>query len=162
MTLYQWCVENGKTALLSEWDPARNGSLTPHNVSAKSHHKVWWVCEHGHSWSAVVSSRSNGCNCPICAGTKVLPGFNDFGTKYPGIAAEWHPIKNLSLKPTDIAPKSNKRVWWKCSVCENEWEMSVSKRVLGQGCPKCAKGRRTSFAEKSIIAKQKVSSRILV
>lgn len=150
MTLYDWCIQNNKQNILAEWDSVGNGELTPHSISAKSHRKVWWTCVHGHKWSAVVSSRSNGCNCPVCMSTKILSGYNDLKTKYPQITAEWHPTKNLPLTPDSVAPKSNKKVWWKCSVCGKEWEMLVSKRTIGQGCPDCAKGRRVSFYEKTI------------
>ncbi len=43
--------------------------------------------------------------------------------------------------PNAIAYKSDKRVWWKCRVCHNEWIASVSNRDKGTGCPFCS-GRR--------------------
>ena len=35
-----------------------------------SRKKVWWQCAEGHSWQAVVYSRtgSQSCGCPICSG----------------------------------------------------------------------------------------------
>lgn len=52
--------------LASEWNLARNSPLTPMDVVAGSHKKVWWVCSQGHNWNASVKSRSKGCGCPIC------------------------------------------------------------------------------------------------
>jgi hypothetical protein len=35
-------------------------------VTPFSARKVWWRCDHGHEWEAVVGSRSNGTGCPLC------------------------------------------------------------------------------------------------
>ncbi len=58
-------------------------------------------------------------------------------SKYPTIAKEWNFEKNGNLSPKHIAPKSNKKVWWKCSKCGYEWMANPNHRVRGQGCPKC-------------------------
>ena len=57
-------------AVASQWHPTRNGSLTPQQVTPGSSRRVWWLCENGHAWRAVVSSRTGKqrCGCPICAG----------------------------------------------------------------------------------------------
>ncbi len=56
----------------------------------------------------------------------------------PKLALEWHPTKNGQLSPNDVAPKSNKRVWWKC-IKGHEWEAKINNRsALGRGCPVCA------------------------
>ena len=44
--------------LAGEWHPTRNGSLTPGNVTPKSHKKAWWLCQKGHQWEATINSRS--------------------------------------------------------------------------------------------------------
>ena len=61
---------------------------------------------------------------------------------YPNIAKEWHPSLNGEQTPNGIAAKSGKKVWWKCSVCGNEWQATVSNRTKqGAGCPECARLR---------------------
>jgi len=54
----------------SQWHPTRNGSLTPQQVTPGSRRKVWWLCDKGHAWRSVISSRTGKkwCGCPICAG----------------------------------------------------------------------------------------------
>jgi hypothetical protein len=54
-------------ALVAEWHPTKNGDLTPADVFAGSGRKVWWLCEEGHEWEAIGSSRTWGTGCPICA-----------------------------------------------------------------------------------------------
>jgi hypothetical protein len=55
----------------------------------------------------------------------------------PTLSKQWHPTKNTDLKPKDVAPKSNKNVWWLCSK-GHEWEATIDSRSRGQGCPYCA------------------------
>lgn len=137
--------------LAKEWHPTKNKSLKPSEISIKSHEKVWWLGKCGHEWESVVSSRTSGTNCPFCSGQKVLAGYNDLATLFPTISAEWHPTKNGTLKPSDFRAKSNIKVWWRCSMCDHEWEAAISKRTDGQGCPECAKEWRISFPEKAIV-----------
>ncbi len=40
------------------------------------------------------SRASEGVGCPYCAGTAVLPGFNDLATTHPDLSSEWHPTAN--------------------------------------------------------------------
>ena len=76
-------------SIAREWHAAKNGSLTPETVSPYSNRKVWWICEEGHDYQAVVAARTqSGCGCPYCAGRKVLYGFNDLATVNPDIAAQ--------------------------------------------------------------------------
>ena len=67
-TFRAFCTEQGKTALLAQWDIERNLPLTPDDVTFGSHKRVWWTCPSGHSWQAMVYTRSEGTGCPVCAG----------------------------------------------------------------------------------------------
>ena len=58
---------------------------------------------------------------------------------------DWDFIKNSStgLDPYQLTNGSNKRAWWRCAVCGNEWETQIIKRaVRGQGCPTCARQKQ--------------------
>lgn len=120
-----------------EWSK-RNLPLLPSKVTAYSNKKVWWECEHGHEWQALISTRSYGSKCPVCSGMVLLPGFNDLATTNPEVASEWSE-RNLPLKPEMLNAKSTKNVWWKCATCGYEWKAVVKARVNGQQCPVCAK-----------------------
>ena len=56
----------------------------------------------------------------------------------PELAREWHTTKNGDLKPTDVTAGSNKKVWWLCQECGQEWQATISNRSRGHGCPYCA------------------------
>jgi len=64
------CDENSLAILypdLSEqWHPEKNIELTPKIVTPGSDRKVWWKCEHGHEWQAIIKSRVKGNGCPHC------------------------------------------------------------------------------------------------
>ena len=125
-------------ALSAQWDMDKNFDLTPQMVMAGNSRKVWWRCEKGHSWQATIASRASGCGCPVCANRKILPGFNDFATTHPALAAEWHPTKNGDLTPQKISYGYDKKVWWLCTN-GHEWQAAPKTRVrMGAGCPICA------------------------
>jgi len=128
--------------LAAEWHPTKNGDLTPANVTQGSHKKIAWICEKGHEWSTTVNARiTQNSNCPYCANKRLLKGYNDFATRFPDIAKEWHPTKNAPLQPSDILMGKNK-IWWQCSVCGHEWSALPNSRVHGIGCPACANKRK--------------------
>lgn len=134
-------TQNPKLAL--QWNPDRNGKLTPSMFSVNSNKRVWWKCEKGHEWKANINSRNYGTGCPYCANVKVLVGYNDLTTTNPEIIDEWHPTKNEKYVPTMYVAGSDKRVWWKCRNCGFEWEMQIKKRTkLGRGCPQCRQEKR--------------------
>lgn len=60
------CLETLSTELAKEWHPIRNENITPKDVVAGSHKKVWWKCSSNHEWIASIVKRTNGHNCPLC------------------------------------------------------------------------------------------------
>lgn len=129
-------------AVAAQWHPDKNGSLSPERIASGSHRKIWWQCEQGHVWQAsVVSRTSGGTGCPICAGRKVLPGENDLASRFPEIAAQWHPDKNGTLTPDQVTFASNRKVWWRCAL-GHAYQAAIGARTVRQsGCPYCA-GRK--------------------
>ena len=122
-------------ALALEWDWEKNGELTPEDVTAHSHKKVWWKCKTGHSWQAYISKRSIGQNCPFCSGKQSLQGYNDLSTTNPELISEWDFEKN-DTPIYSYRPMSNKKVWWICDK-GHSWNAAIAKRVSGEKCPVC-------------------------
>jgi hypothetical protein len=122
--------------LVAQWHPSKNGTLSPDKVMPGSGKKVWWKCDKGHEWQAVIKSRTQGCNCPFCAGLRVCKE-NSLAVVRPDLAAQWHPLKNDTLSPSKVTSGSNKKVWWKCEK-GHEWKAVISNRNRGHGCPFCA------------------------
>lgn len=145
--------------LASEWHPTKNGDLSPRNIMPNSNKKVWWICSqnHKHEWQSVVGSRirskSDSRGCPFCAGKKASEEYN-LAIVNSVLSLEWHYEKNAPLTPKNVTPSSNKKVWWKCSKCNYEWQSAVNNRNgkrVNRGCPNCNFGFQTSFPEQAII-----------
>ena len=123
------------------WDKELNGALKPEQVSFSSTKIVKFICPEGHRWEGKVRNFYSSPKCPYCSGRRILKGFNDLGTINPILAKEWNYEKNNGLTPADVAPNSNKKVWWNCSK-GHEWQAIIANRNKGNGCPVCAKEKR--------------------
>ena len=120
-TLFDFCHARDCMELLTQWDCRANLPLTPQTIFHGSRKSVWWQCEKGHHWRASVNSRTSGkTNCPYCSGRIAWPGETDLASRFPALAKEWHPTKNLPLTPDHVLPGSERKVWWRCSL----WAMS--------------------------------------
>lgn len=140
--------------LTEEWHSAKNGSLTPFDISFGSQKKVWWICKANpsHVWAAQIEARNNGSKCPYCLRKKASIEYC-LASENPELAGEWHPIKNEGLTPYDVLPYSNKRVWWKCKACGNDWIDGINRRNYGNICPECSKRKKRArflLAEKTL------------
>lgn len=62
-------------------------------------------------------------------------GKNDLLSQNPQLAKEWNYSRNGYLRPEILIAHSGEKVWWKCSVCNTEWNAYISNRVRGYGCP---------------------------
>ena len=124
--------------IAKQWHPEKNVPLTPEQVLPGSHRLVWWVCDSGHEWQAVVKSRVAGAGCPICANRTIERGENDLTSTHPELALQWHPGRNGVLTPRDVTAGSHRKVWWLCEK-GHEWQASILSRAnKGTGCPVCA------------------------
>jgi hypothetical protein len=128
------------TELLAEWDWEKNSPKTPQEFSPRSKYKVWWRCEKGHSWQAVIGNRARKTSnsCPCCRNQLLCAdGTNSLVKIRPDIANDWHPKKNVPLTPADVVAGGSKKVWWLCKH-GHEWKAAIGTRVIGgTGCPKC-------------------------
>ena len=75
--------------------------------------------------------------CSSLLRVSLLKGFNDLATLHPHLVSEWSE-KNGELRADMVNEKSTKNVWWKCSICGNEYKAVIRARVHGLQCPVCA------------------------
>lgn len=138
--------------LMSQWDYEKNENIEPESIAVRSNKKVWWKCELGHSWNESPDRRSRGQNCPYCSGKRVLAGFNDLMSQAPQLAIDWDYEKNLEFGPDEITTGSNKKVHWKCHICDYEWITSPNSRKNGtRKCPQCAEEVRVRNFRKNFV-----------
>jgi hypothetical protein len=129
-----------RRAVAGEWHPSKNGALGPHDVSAFSRRKVWWVCRRAedHVWQAKISDRARGTGCPFCAHQRVTADAS-LAVARPEVAALWHETRNRPLDPRSVVPGSGRRVWWRCRA-GHEWQRRVVVQVqCKHPCPECAR-----------------------
>ena len=88
-------------------------------------------------------SISAGNGCPYCASVKICYE-NSLGAKRPDLVDEWDYDKN-SLTPYEIAPRSEKVIWW---ICPNGHSYSAipcnrnhNNPTNASGCPQCQKSK---------------------
>ena len=121
--------------LVKEWHPTRNGGLKPSDVTPGSGKKVWWICEAGHEWQAVIYGRNRGNGCPVCK-RQAMMGDSRRPQSIQSLIREWHPTKNGELRARNLTSFGSRKVWWICEA-GHEWQAKVDKRIRGQGCPIC-------------------------
>ena len=93
-----------------------------------------WQCPLGHLYSASPMHRTvSKTGCPICAGKRILIGFNDFQTTNPVESA-----RLVNADPTTFGRGSNKFFTWRCNLGHN-WKAQTGTilRSDGSACPYC-------------------------
>lgn len=147
-SFYDWCIENSKEHLLSEWDYEKNKNLEPKDISFGNTQQIWWKCPQcNQSYQSIPTDRRRSRDCPYneCRKKKQAENIKKALLKRRGsllehnsdLAREWHPFKNGELTPNDISPRSDIKVWW-LGTCNHEWQATPSNRVrMNSGCPIC-------------------------
>lgn len=131
--------------LLLEFNEAKNHPFRLCDFKPNSNKRVWWICSNGHSYQSIIKNRTKGSNCPFCSGKKVNSQ-NCLASVHPTLAAEWHPINNGNLLPSQVTPSSSKQIWWEC--CEGHvWSASINNRKGGRNCPLCSKRNKFHVKE---------------
>jgi very-short-patch-repair endonuclease len=122
-----------------------NGGILPHHVFRYSLKKYWFECDKCHHKFERSLSKirdNNECICAFCNG-KVLCSDNDCIICFNKSFASCDQSKYWSIIRNDVIPRmvfkqSNKKYWFKCSVCQHEFNSSPSKIVgMNRWCPYC-------------------------
>lgn len=132
-------LETEYPELAKEWDYEKNDPVKPSDIISGTRRKYWWICPHGHSYSAQPNNRVRGkTGCPVCSNQQVLKGYNDLASTHPEIAAMWDSEKNNDLSPESVTAGSNKKAWWIC-VHGHSFQKQIAQYVKHPICPVCSK-----------------------
>ncbi len=137
--------------LAKQFDLEANDGITPDSVPPGTMNKYWWKCDVcGYKWRASVNQRLAPRGCKACGvkrraegRARPAPG-SSFADLFPEVAKEWHPTRNSPLTADQVAPASNRVVWWQCAR-GHEWEARIAfRREFGRcrECPKSESGRQ--------------------
>jgi hypothetical protein len=106
----------------------------PKSIIPGSNKKYIWKCTLGHEYTQSVNQRIQGQGCNICAGKRVLIGFNDLATTNREIA-----IEAYGWNPNEIFGGTHSRKAFKCSEGHVYKAIVKDRTVKGSGCPTCSK-----------------------
>lgn len=106
----------------SEWADSRLISgVASHDKTAT------WKCPSGHLYQKSISDRihrAQGCTTCGRKGPAVLPH---------NLAQDWADARSAAS-----VMKADRTARWQCCSCQFVWCNSISKRLRGRGCPRCA------------------------
>ena len=144
--------------LVEEFHPDELFRIDPKKETLGSKKRVNWICKDcNHEWNTIISSRAlNKTECPSCDGQAVhSDGSNSMASTHPELAKEFHPKKNGDLTPDNLKAGTNRRIWWRCQTCQNEWKVAGGSRLhqpTGKttGCPYCSRGNLHSDGRNSM------------
>lgn len=125
-------------SLFAEIDRDKTKDVDLKKLTYGSKRKIWWKCKKGHSWENSVNCRTNRkvALCPFCCNQRICSDNCLLNNDPLGICKNWNYDKN-EMKPTEIAPRSNKKFWWLCPK-GHSFLQSIVRRQLGAGCQYCA------------------------
>ena len=141
----------GCTDLLDQIHPDLNPHINAARTNITAHTNIIWlcpvICENGcrHIWRTNAQNRRDKeTGCPYCAKpARKCCRCKSLGALFPDLAAQWDTVKNGSLTPFDVSPKSQKEIWWICTDesckrcdhnCEHSWKATIANRH-SRGCP---------------------------
>jgi very-short-patch-repair endonuclease len=135
------------------WHPTKNGELIPRNISKYSNKKYWFQCDVcNHDFDSLLCNISILNNwCPYCANQKLCDEddcyycYNNSFASYDKETVNgklkvdcWHSTKNCKLIPRNITKCNGKKCWFKCDVCNHDFDSSLGNVSSGNTwCPHC-------------------------
>ena len=116
-----------------------NGDVIEYNYNRYKHESLEWAIKKIFELLKIDVPEINiGLDeIEICSGYMDMIKRRNLATEYPELAKEWHPTKNINLKPEYVTHKSSQKVWW-LGKCGHEWDAVIGARVRGNGCPYCS------------------------
>ena len=157
-------INNGTTCdkipeIMAVWDWERN-KKRPEEIPAGGAQTIYLKCPKcGKRWKSMPYARKgkHPCcgNCGRTIGARKsaqehIKKFGSFGDKYPQYVPWWHPTKNGTATPFNIAPNDKELRYFRC---DRGHTFTAKPRDLGPkrgGCPKCKPGIHSSFMGKAV------------
>lgn len=135
-SLYDWCIENNRQDILSEWAKDLNG-VTPYDVAPSSLLIVYWRCKKGHIYTNNIANRTGrNQTCRQCYEIERIEK-NNVAKRRPQLLDIWDKEGNLPKTPYNTTISQNIKIKWLCKVCGHRWE-SVLRDKETAGCPVCS------------------------
>jgi len=125
------------------WHPTLNGDVTPRDVTKSCSKKFWFTCSKcNHDFDCSLCHVQEGNWCSYCANKKrcdincVFCFNNSFASHEK--SKFWHPTLNGVITPRDVAKSCNKKYWFRCTVCNHDFDSPPCHVINNAWCPYCA------------------------
>lgn len=148
----------GEHTLNKYWDWKKNSELglNPWKINKSSKTEIHIFCQiHSYHESYFVSCNSftkeNGVRCPYCNNNnKKVHRFDSLGYLYTEVFDIWSEKNKKS--PYEYAPKSDKKVWWKCPDGKHDdyYRTINSSNACNFRCPECVQERTESILQEKV------------
>tara|TARA_Y100000739_G_C20574860_1_gene449707 strand:+ start:320 stop:1144 length:825 start_codon:yes stop_codon:yes gene_type:complete len=125
------------------WHPTKNNQLQPRDVFKGSPKKYWFKCgDCDHDFDSQLNRITKGHRCSYCSNRKLCYDINCTMCFNKSFASHekskfWHSTKNATVVPRNVFKGSAKKCWFKCEVCNNEFDKMINSIVNGSWCPTC-------------------------
>jgi protein-arginine kinase activator protein McsA len=90
-------------------------------------------------------------------GARVRP-WRTLAAQHPELVREVDHGRNEAVDPAAIAASSNRKLWWRCPNCRQQWQATVGSRAAGHGCPNCYNERRRTKGPRAVAAEQSLQT----
>ena len=149
----------GEYALDLYWDYEKNinkqgNKINPWQVAKNTNKKVWIKCQEKDYHESYLLNYANfvkGDRCPYCSSNKVHP-LDSVGKllEDENLLEIWSEKNKKS--PYEYAPKSNKKVWWKCVEGKHkDYFRSINNsNKYSFRCPECMQEKDESFLQRKV------------
>jgi Probable Zinc-ribbon domain len=139
------------------WVAAKNNGITPRQVARSTQDPYWFNCPKcTHAFSSPPAAIVAGNGCGYCHGNlrcgdgSCVPCFiRSFASCAKSRC--WHPKKNGTVTPRQIAMYDNNKYWFICDECTCDFSMKANHVAYGHWCP-CAKNKTEAILHKWLLS----------
>jgi very-short-patch-repair endonuclease len=113
--------------------------IKPETVAISSNKKYLFSCHTcNHIYKQPPTSKTQGIGCPFCNGHKICGTLDCLFClkKSCYVYKDIWSIKNKIL-PRMVSISNDKKFWFNCKICNDEYIQSPNNKTRGSGCPKC-------------------------
>lgn len=144
----QFGIDNVDPDFLGKYVSEKN-TFDLMQIHRRSMKKIWIKCQdtdYHQDYEITASNFAAGKRCPYCS-KKKLDKKDSLGYLYPQAFDFWVEKKTT---PYDYFPKSNKKVYWNCSV-HGQYKRRICDMVKSDFmCPQCVKGSSQSRLQRKV------------
>ena len=128
------------------WHSTLNKGVLTRNITKGSNKKYWFHCEDcEHDFESIIKVINRGSWCSYCSKPckKICEDNNCkhcFKNSFASVEKSkyWHSTLNKGVLPRNVIKCSATKYWFKCHVCNHDFDASPSNIINEKWCPYCS------------------------